>query len=311
MKICVVGLGSIAKRHINNINRLYPDVEIDILRHSLTTDDAPLGRSVYLYENLADSYDAIFITNPTTMHIDTLRRLMEKSHAFFIEKPLRPMGCREYSIDSFPEDKVFYVACPMRYTGIVRYLKENIDWNKVYSLRAMSSSYLPDWRPGTDYSQCYSARKDLGGGVAADLIHEWDYISYLIGKPKSIHAVERKLSTLSIDVEDVALYIGEYEDKLVEVHLDYFGRQTLRDLYLFMEDDTVYCDFVKNSITYMMQDKVITFDEERDDYQTAELKHFFDITAGRIENDNSAKEAEQLMRILENELFFSSKQHNR
>lgn len=299
MKICVVGLGSIAKRHINNIKKIYPDAKIDILRHSQTTEDVSYGRSVYSYDDLADSYDAIFITNPTTMHIDTLHKLVDKSQAFFIEKPLRPMGCREDSIDSLPADKIFYVACPLRYTGIVRYLKENIDWNKVYSLRAMSSSYLPDWRPGTDYSKCYSARKDLGGGVAADLIHEWDYISYLIGKPKSVHAVERKLSNLKVDVEDVALYIGEYDDKLVEVHLDYFGRQTLRDLYIFMEDDTVYCNLVKNTVTYLKQDKIIAFDEARDDYQTAELKYFFDIVAGKIENDNSAIEAESLMRILE------------
>lgn len=299
MNICVVGLGSIAKRHINNIKKLYPDAEIDILRHSQTTEDVSYGRSVYSYDDLADSYDAIFITNPTTMHIDTLQRLVNKSQAFFIEKPLRPMGCREDSIDSLPADKIFYVACPLRYTGIVRYLKDNIDWNKVYSLRAMSSSYLPDWRPGTDYSKCYSARKDLGGGVAADLIHEWDYISYLIGKPKSVHVIERKLSNLNVDVEDVALYIGEYEDKLVEVHLDYFGRQTLRDLYIFTEDDTVYCDLIKNTVTYMKQGKTIGFDEERDDYQIAELGHFFDIVAGKIGNDNSAMEAERLMRILE------------
>ncbi|MCR4754295.1 MAG: Gfo/Idh/MocA family oxidoreductase [Lachnospiraceae bacterium] len=299
MKICVVGLGSIAKRHIKNIKELYEDVEIDILRHG-DKDEPEYGNNVYSYEDLADEYDAVFITNPTTMHIDTLNKLMDKADAFFIEKPLRPTDCREDSIDSLPGDKVFYVACPLRYTGIIKYLKQNIDWNRVYSLRAMSSSFLPEWRPGTDYTKCYSARKDLGGGVAADLIHEWDYISYLIGKPDRVYTVRKKISKLDIDVEDVALYIGEYKDKVVEVHLDYFGRKTLRDLYIFMQDDTVYCDLVNNTITYMKQDKVIEFGEERDDYQIAELKHFFDIVSGKIDNDNSAYEAERLMRLLEN-----------
>lgn len=120
-----------------------------------------------------------------------------------------------------------------------------------------------------------------------------------------MHAVERKLSDLNVDVEDVALYIGEYEDKLVEVHLDYFGRQTLRDLYIFMEYDTIYCDLVKNTVTYLKQDKQLAFDEARDDYQIAELEHFFDIVAGKIENDNSAMEAESLMRILEAGRYFA------
>lgn len=303
MKICVIGLGSIGKRHIKNLKKLYSDVAIDILRHSPSDDpsDSEYGNSKYSYDELDDRYDAIFITNPTTMHMDALRSVIDKSDAFFIEKPLRPMGCKEDSIENLPKDKIYYVACPLRYTSIIQYLKENIDFKTVLGMRAMSSSYLPDWRPGTDYTKCYSARKDLGGGVAADLIHEWDYISYLIGKPDKVHTVQRKISDLDLDVEDVALYIGEYKDKLVEVHLDYFGRQTLRELYIFMKDDTVYCDLVKNSITYMKEGRTITFGEERDDYQIAELRHFFDIAKGKIENDNSAFEAERLMRLLENE----------
>jgi len=300
MEICVVGLGSIGKRHINNIRKLYADVKIDILRHSAGHEISDeYGNYIYSDEDLRDKYDAIFITNPTTMHIETLHRLIDKSDAFFIEKPLRPMGCREDSISRLPKDKVFYVACPLRYTTIIQFLKENIDREKILGMRAMSSSYLPEWRPGTDYTKCYSARKELGGGVAADLIHEWDYISFLIGKPDKVYTVQRKLSDLNIDVEDVALYIGEYKDKLVEVHLDYFGRHTLRDLHIFMKDETIYCDLVKNTVTYLKTGKTIEIDEKRDDYQIAELKHFFDIVDGKIANDNSALEAESLMRLLD------------
>ena len=210
--ICIVGLGSIAKRHINNIRAIYPDVRIDILRHGRTAGagtkenadmvsgmESEWGRMLYAYEELRDRYDAIFITNPTTMHLSTLSILTERSDAFFIEKPLRPlihgedisMDKRIISeadevLDGLPKNKIYYVACPMRYTGIVQYVKNHIDMSSVYSIRAISSSYLPGWRPGTDYTRCYSARRELGGGVAADLIHEWDYISYLAGRPQTI-----------------------------------------------------------------------------------------------------------------------------
>ena len=100
MKICVVGLGSIAKRHIKNIRKLYSDVTIDILRHTVSSvhqdeNYDEFVRIVYSDRDLANKYDAIFITNPTTMHIDTLVRLIDRSDAFFIEKPLRPFGSKK------------------------------------------------------------------------------------------------------------------------------------------------------------------------------------------------------------------------
>ena len=66
----------------------------------------------------------------------------------------------------------YYVACPLRYNAVIQYIKDNIDLQDVISVRSISSSYLPDWRPGVDYRKTYSAKKELGGGVSIDLIHE-------------------------------------------------------------------------------------------------------------------------------------------
>ena len=57
----------------------------------------------------------------------------------------------------------------------------------VYSARVLCSSYLPGWRPGVDYRTVYSAHKDMGGGVTIDLIHEWDYLVELFGKPEKMY----------------------------------------------------------------------------------------------------------------------------
>ena len=43
-------------------------------------------------------------------------------------------------------------------------------------------SYLPGWRPGTDYRQSYSAQRRLGGGVLLDVIHEVDYAAWVLGR---------------------------------------------------------------------------------------------------------------------------------
>lgn len=297
MKICFVGLGSIASRHIKNLKELFKDdVLIDILRsgkgNKLHDDILEIIQTQYFdYEMLPKDYDIIFITNPTRLHYETLQKLQEHAKHFFIEKPVFETGKEDVANLQLKRDSVYYVACPLRYTNVIQYLKENIDFNQVYSMRCISSSYLPDWRPGTDYRNTYSAKKELGGGVSIDLIHEWDYICYLAGQPKKVHSFIGRKSNLEINSDDLAVYIAEYPDKFVELHLDYLGRKAIRKIELFTKDDSIEADLIEQKIVYRKGNCFIDLNEERDSYQKRELLHFFDIVEGKCVNDNSIENA--------------------
>ena len=164
-------------------------------------------------------------------------------------------------------------------------------------MRAISSSYLPDWRPGTDYRDTYSAHKEMGGGVSIDLIHEWDYISYLVGFPQSVKSIVKRQSKLEIDSDDIAVYIADYKDKVVEVHLDYFGRKAVRRLELFAEDDTIIADLIDQKIEWLYSGKEISLAEDRDSYQKKELQHFLNIMPGRVSSGSNIEEACRVLRI--------------
>jgi len=150
----------------------------------------------------------------------------------------------------------------------------------VISVRSISSSYLPDWRPAQDYRETYSAHKDMGGGVSIDLIHEWDYLTYLFGWPRQVRHMKGKKSALEIDSDDYAVYIAEYSDKIAELHLDYFGRKTIREIQLFTRNDTIIGDIANNQIKYLVGGQVIDFQEERHDFQRREIEHFLDMIEG-------------------------------
>ena len=301
-KILIVGYGSMGKRHIKNLNKILADsVMIDILRREenrsvdLENED-PRLRFLFSSKQLKDHYDAVFITNPTSLHYETLKKYQPLSDAFFIEKPVFVTGDEDISSLQDTEKK-YYVACPLRYSNVIQWLKNNMDFNTVHSMRVISSSYLPDWRPGTDYRETYSAHRDMGGGVSIDLIHEWDYISYLIGFPQRVQSIIGKRSNLEIDSDDVALYIAEYEDKVAEVHLDYFGRKPIRRMELFTSDDTIVADLIGQRITWLCSGKELALSEDRDSYQRKELQHFLDIIDGDICSDNGIEEACRVLRI--------------
>ena len=241
---------------------------------------------------MPSDYDVIFITNPTDIHIQTLRQVHGHARHFFIEKPIVSIArAEEAAAFVGRKDSVYYVACPMRYTKVLQYIKKNIDPADVTGVRCCCSSYLPEWRPGTDYRQCYSAIKALGGGVSMDLIHEWDYLVYLFGFPEKILCSLTKKSDLEIDCEDYAAYIAEYKDKMIELHLDYYGRTQLREITLFLKDDTVIGDFIHSNLRYLKKDQVITLPADGNDCKKKELLHFLDIIDGRRINDNDIQTA--------------------
>lgn len=189
------------------------------------------------------------------------------------------------------------MACPLRYNAVINYIKDNIDLNDVISVRSISSSYLPDWRPGQDYRDTYSAHRDLGGGVSIDLIHEWDYLSYLFGFPNSVKSMIGRVSDLEIDSDDYAIYIAQYDKMVAELHLDYFGRNTIREIQLFTREDTIIGDIVGNSIRFLKEGREISFDENRDDYQKRELMHFLDIIEGKTSCDSDYYHALKVLEL--------------
>lgn len=293
-KVCFIGVGSIAKRHIKNLNSICVEDKVDLIvdavRRNGCSEEERLSLGLCkVYKNVTDIkeiYDAVFITNPTEFHIDTLKVVQPYSKHFFIEKPISSIH-QLASAENFKmkESAIYYVACPLRYHAVIQYIKDNIELDRVVSVRCISSSYLPDWRPGIDYRDTYSAHKNLGGGVSIDLIHEWDYITYLFGMPDKVKCFIGKKSKLELDSEDYAIYIAEYNKMIAELHLDYFGRNTIREIQLFTEDDTIVGDLVNHRILYRNEGKEIDLHEERDDYQKRELRHFIDLIEDGIKHE--------------------------
>ena len=305
-QIAFVGMGSIGKRHLNNVCQLITSqgntYSVDLYRSSMSRE-LPEGinslvSNQYLYsQEVQREYDMVFITNPTSLHLDTAVKFRPYTKAFFIEKPV--FGSFEVDehvialLDGIPS----YVACPLRYNPVLQYVKQNVELEKVISVRAMSSSYLPDWRPGQDYRETYSAHTKLGGGVDIDLIHEWDYLTWIFGMPTECLGIAGRFSNLEINSNDIALYMAKNDKLTYELHLDYFGRKTQRMLEIFTQDDTIQCDIVGGTVSYLKGGKTIDFNSDRNAFQMAEIQHFFDIAERRTANDSSVRHGIEVLKL--------------
>jgi len=305
LSVCFVGLGSIGKRHLGNLHHVAQErgigIEVDALRHagpsSLDVEKSALLRNQYANADELGHYDLMFICNPSQLHYETLCALKDKADHFFVEKPLFVKPVSSEQLAPFDDDAKYYVACPMRHTKVFAYLKQFVKEHKVFSVRAICSSYLPDWRPNQDYRKVYSAAKE-SGGVKLDLIHEFDYLFTLLGFPVHSILIEGKFSDLEITSSDTVAYIGEYSDKTLELHLDYHGRQAQRYIELNTADDVVRFDSLRSEVRFLKSGEVTALGEERNDYCRREIGYFLDFACNGVCNVNSPRYANCVLKII-------------
>lgn len=306
LKICFAGLGSIGRRHIQNIAKILDERKQEFFIDAIRSTDKPvpaevgaLIRNIYHnVEELTEVYDIIFITNPTICHYDTIKKTIPYAKNMFIEKPVFHQYEENLNrLDFYPKG-IYYVACPLRYGAVAAELKKRIVNEQVYSVRAISSSYLPDWRKGVDYRQVYSAHKDMGGGVTLDLIHELDYITWLFGVPEMSYHLCGKYSALEIDSDDLSAYLLKYKDKIVEIHTDYLGRESIRSIELYCKNYVIKGDLLHNTLKYVYGDgRTDEIPLEQTDMYLQEMKAFLDMTEGKRNNENNLVYANQILRI--------------
>ena len=299
MKVCFVGSGSIGKRHINNLQKICKEKGISLETVLFRSTNSPLDgisfdKQVFSVEELGEAYDMIFITNPTFLHFDTLKVLHDKSDYFFVEKPVFDNTDEDFSF--IAKDKLIYVACPLRHLNVIRNMGKYVDLEKVFSVRSICSTYLPDWRPGIDYRKNYSAHADAGGGVRIDLIHEWDYLTALFGFPDKVYSISSTISELEIDSEDIAVYIAQDKKRTVELHLDYFGRLPRRQCELFTNDYVYTVDLI-NSIIKRNNDIIYEAKEEPNDKYIREMEYFIELVSGKVKNINDIENAVRVMKL--------------
>ena len=87
MKVLIIGLGSIALKHIKALQELYPTVVIYALRR----EGEPLKEiegvvEIFAIDEIAvDTLSFILISNPTAVHYDTIKKVM--ALVLFLKKP--------------------------------------------------------------------------------------------------------------------------------------------------------------------------------------------------------------------------------
>ncbi|MDX4069049.1 Gfo/Idh/MocA family protein [Aliarcobacter skirrowii] len=245
MKVLIIGFGSIGKRHYDVLFKLSEVQSIDLVTKQ-NIENVVCFNSLEVVENITQ-YDYFIIASETNKHFEQLNFLEKnvKDKLIFCEKPLF-----ESKQDLEIKNNRVFIGYVLRFHPLLEKLKEFVKNEKILLVNAKCGQYLPSWRPNTDYKNCYSAKKEEGGGVLLDLSHEIDYVQWLAGQINEIKSYQVKISDLEINSDDLTMLLGKTnQDILVNISIDYISKITHRKLLVETFEYTYELDFISNKLT--------------------------------------------------------------
>lgn len=290
-KILIVGLGSIGRRYARLLRAL-GHTDLCALRSGRDGQPCDGVKDLYTWEEVKEAAPGVaFITNPTANHIDAALRCAELGMHLFIEKPLDRCLDRLDALRYLVKEKNLsvYVAYNLRFHPGVKDLRELISSEGFEMAQARCSSWLPDWRPGTDHLKSYSANAALGGGVVLDLSHDPDYCSYIFGGVEAVRGTAGNTGTVTVDAEDTAdMALHLFNGGRVDVHLDFCTpKPTERRVKAVTRKGTHELDLVAGRLFSFSggQTQERKYDVDRDYTYKAEIEYFFANLGGKMMND--------------------------
>lgn len=307
MKVLVVGYGSIGKRHVDNLLKYFnTEIIICTKRKDLKVNKkCKVVKTIEL--GIKENPNVAFVTNVTSIHINTAIKLAKAGIDIFIEKPLSNSMKDIHKLSKIVKNKKIkiMIGCNFRFHECIMKIKELLEKNKVGRVifaRVEWGSYLPDWHPYEDYTKSYTSRKELGGGVTLTCIHEIDYLHWFFGNVDEVSSFTGKYSDLKMDADDLSAILLRFKNNIIaEIHLDHFQKPEFRNCKIVGTKGTIYWDsdtnevrlFDKSKNKWIKQLNVKNY--KRNYMYLNELKHFLKCV---IEEKNTVNDLDEGVKTL-------------
>jgi predicted dehydrogenase len=321
--VLLTGLGSIGQRHARNLRTLLGD-DVDLLAYRQRRTSPVIGgdlqahldrdiEAVYgvrsfddLDAALAERPDAVFVTNPPHLHVETALAAAEAGAHLLIEKPLASSwdGVERLLEIVERDGLVATVGYQLRFHPgflALRDLLARDDLGNLLGARVAFGEYLPGWHPWEDHREGNAARSDQGGGVVLAQIHDLDVVYAFFGTPKRVFASGGARSTLRLDVEDAVGMLLDYDGLPVMLYQDLLQRPPLRTYEVLGEEGRALWDYYGNDIVVLRPDG----SRERQSFEgfdrntlfVDELRHFIACVEGREQPVVGLREGADSLRI--------------
>lgn len=317
MKFLVVGLGSMGKRRVRNIQYLKAGevIGFDTREDRCLEAEKKLGIETFttFEEAMKKDPDALIISTPPHLHIGyALEAIKNDKHVFTEVNTVLPKELDKIIALTKNKEIVAAPSCTMRFHPCIKKMKEIVDKNyvgKILALTYHSGEYLPDWHPWEDYRSFYVGSRKTGGG-RDQVVFELDWIRWIIGEVKAVSCFRGKLSKLDIDADDTYQILLNFKNgALASVLIDLIQRFANRYCKMISEEGLIIWDWSTRQVEiFTAKDKKLIRYPEREGYKgylttieqmyADEINQFVKAIEGKAEYPHSFKDEKKVLEIL-------------
>ena len=318
MKILIVGLGSMGKRRIRNLQRLGLTglVGVDPREDRRAEAHAKYGveTAPALTDELTRGAGALVISTPPDAHLPPMLVAARAGRPFFVEAGVSAEGfdevarlCRERGVVAAP-------SCTMRHHPSVRTVHRLVESGvagRPLTFQHHCGQWLPDWHPWEDYRAFYVSRR-VTGACREIVPFELTWLTHTFGPVLRVSAQKAKLTRLEADIDDLYQLQLEFASGVHgQLQVDVIARQPYRQFKLLSEEAVVTWDSTTKTVACWTAAKQAwethvepagTVEQgyvNAEDMYVDEMRAFLDAVAGRAPWPNSLADDAACLAVLE------------
>lgn len=257
MKFLIVGLGSMGKRRIRNLQYLKAG---DLGGFDPREDRRVEANSKYGIPTFADfgeafaqfKPDALVISTPPDLHVKYAKIAVANDRHYFSEASVVDDDMAELiALHAAHPQVVAAPSCTMRYFPSVQTIKRVVDggeFGRPLLLTYHSGQWLPDWHPWEDYRTFYVAKRTTG--ACREIVpFELSWLTWLLGPIEAVSGLRGKLSSLDVDIDDAYQTLLKFESGVLgHLLVDVIARYPTRVFRLCSDQATIEWDAMAKQV---------------------------------------------------------------
>lgn len=255
MKFLVIGLGSMGKRRIRNLQYLGENDIIGFDLQDVRREECEQKYKIKTFDNIDKSMgenpDAFIISTPPNHHMEYELLAAKNNKHFFCEAGLSTEGVLEL-IKLCKNKKI--IAAPsatFRFNESIKKIKQLIDNHKIGTVVAVTyhmGQYLPDWHPWEDISRFYVGQRQTS--ATREMVpFELEWLTWIFGDIEKLSCIKGKISDLRVDIDDVYQLIFQFQKGAIgHLLIEVISRTPTRILRVVGDKGTIEWNWIDDIV---------------------------------------------------------------